>query len=226
MDIQVDDPQLAAFLETQEKDVEVQTTPETTATPETNPAEETAREEKPAEEPKADPKSTEDDSETIAEDEHGKKYIPEKRFKDVYAKLKEAERRLAERQSVPDELPVPPLKPADKTDAIESELLRTKYTQFDPESDQYDQVLDQMAGQIYRANPGITKTEAARKAIALQKQIAEKVTEVRQEARLVKAVQADSGITSRTKTSGSESLDPESMTLEQKEAYLKANGLW
>lgn len=229
MDIKVDDPQLAALIEgdnLQEETVEVDTTEGDTATQEQTQVSEPAREEKPAEASKPDPKSDHDDSETIAEDETGKRYIPEKRFKDVYAKLKAYERGEIQAQTPapqPQVAPTPAPANLPKEEAIEVELLAVKYPQFDPSSEKYDRSLDELGAEIYRANPGITRTEAARRAMSFQKKLAQEVSEERSQARLVKAVQSDQGITNRTQA---REVTSEPETLEEMEAFLKKNGAW
>lgn len=225
MDIQVDDPNLAALLG-KEEGVEAETTQETPATPETNPVEEPAREEKPAEESKPEPKPADEDSETIAEDESGKRYVPEKRFNQVYAKLKAFERGEAQvRQPTQPTQPVEKQTPTDPNTALEVEILTIRYPQFDPNSDKYDQTLDRIGSEIYRANPGITRTEAARRALALQSELVEKVSSEKAQARLVKLNQSDSGITTRAQNKET-SINPDDMSLEEMESYLKKNGSW
>jgi hypothetical protein len=80
---------------------------------------------------------------------------------------------------------------------------------------------------IYKASPGITRLEAARKAVQMAKKIQSKVTEVKDEARSVKTQQSDQGITSRvTSREASSDVPDESSSPEEMEKWLKAHGQW
>jgi len=166
-----------------------------------------------------------------ASDETGKRYVPESRFKEVYAKWK-AELR---KSSTPEVIkPIEPVqaRPVDKTDALEVELLRSTLPQFNPESDTYSREIDELGFSLYEGskdNSGkylITRLEAGRKALDMAKKITSKIADVKLEAKSVKAQQSDQGITNRVLNREGAQLDPNKMTLEEKEEWLKANDLW
>jgi len=213
------------------------TAAEETAPQEQTPAEETATAEKSAEEtnpPKEDVKS-ENEPEMVetAADETGKRYVPEARFKEVYAKWKDAERKSKERgEPVREPMPVRQPAPINKTDAIEIELLRTTLPQFNPESTEYSRDIDELGYSLYegskdsKGNYTMTRMEAGRKALNMAKKITSKVAEIKLEARTVKAQQSDQGITNRVLNREGTKTDPNKMSLEEKEEWLKANGQW
>lgn len=213
------------------------TSEENSETPEQTPVTEDATAEKSADEevpPKEQTKS-ENEPEMVptAEDETGKRYVPESRFKEVYAKMKDYERR-ALTPPVTETTPKPSvgLKPSDKADALEIELLRTTLPQFNPESTDYSRDIDELGYSLYegskdsKGNYSMTRIEAGRRALNLAKKITSKVADVKLEARTVKVQQSDQGITSRVLNRDGAKLDPEKMTLEEKEEWLKANGSW
>jgi hypothetical protein len=174
-----------------------------------------------------------DDSKTeLAEDEAGKRYVPEKRFDKVYGKLKQTERELQalKSQSAQPRVGLPsaqqPNNPIDKTSALETELLFSTMPQFNPESDEYSEELDSLGAELYKANPGITKVEAARRALLTAKKLAGKVAEVKQEARTVKSLQSDQGITNRVISREAGAVDPGKMSLDELEAHLRKTGQW
>lgn len=210
---------------------------EETATQETNTEEETATAEKSEEVSTEAPKATEDTTETgdepqLAEDESGKRYVPEGRFKKVYGELKAKEREIESlknqsRVSQPIQQPTEPQNP-DKSSQLETELLYVTLPQFNPSSDEYNQELDDLAVQVYLANPGITKLEAARKAIVKAKNLTKDQVKIIAEARSVKSQQSDQGITSRVanRTSDEDKVPGSNASLEEMEAYLKKTGQW
>ncbi len=206
---------------------------EETATQETNTDDETASAEKPAESTTEEPKAEEVESETqLAEDESGKRYVPEGRFKKVYGELKAKEREIdalksQSTASQPTQQPTQPQTP-DKSSQLETELLYVSLPQFNPTSDQFDEVLDQTAVDIFLANPGITKLEAGRRAIARAKALTKDQVKIISEARSVKSQQSDQGITSRVSNRPSEKdqIPGADATLEEMEAYLKKTGEW
>jgi len=171
----------------------------------------------------------------VAEDEDGKKYVPEGRFKEVYAKYKELERKFKES---PTPAPVaPPMSSSipDRASLLETELLHQTLPQFNPNSPDYSEVLDEMGSEIYQSSfrfdprtqtvmPTITKLDAARRAIERAKKLNDSRARNKEEVRIVKSQQSDSGFTSASKKVAEKNLDD--MSLEEKEAYLKANGLW
>lgn len=178
-------------------------------------------------------KGTENEPELVetASDETGKRYVPESRFKEIYAKWKALER---ERKEQPQTAPKPQTTPApvNKTDALEIEMLRSALPQFNPESPEYSSELDELGFSIYEGskdktgNYMMTRMEAGRKALAMAKKITSKVAEVKTEAKTVKAQQSDQGITNRVLNREGVKADPSKMTLEEKEEWLKAQGEW
>ncbi len=221
------------------------TSAETSAPQETNLVEEAASPEKGAEpeDTGTNPESDETEPE-LAVDDTGKRYVPQKRFDQVYGEKKQLERELAAARTQSFQ-PAPPTPqqpaqsmPMDKAVAIEAELLKATLPQFNPESDQYDTTLDNLGFKIYQASrainptngqlePTITLVEAGRQALAQAKALTAKVAQVKAEARQVKSNQADQGITSRVSNRAPQSNEPgPDATLEEMEAYLKANGQW
>jgi hypothetical protein len=191
--------------------------------PESAPSEKTTE----SEEATTKEAETEEDP-NIAEDDRGRKYVPEKRFKEVYAKQKKLERELEEVRKAK-ELPssLIPSQPIDRNAQLENELLFTKMPEFDPQGDNYNAELDQVAANIYLAKQGsITKLEAARQARKLASKITEQVAGIRSDANAVKREQADSGITSRVTSRASAQPDFDKMSLDDMEAYMKSNGQW
>lgn len=190
--------------------------------------------ETPAESEQVESQPTEDDEEIPVEDESGKRYVPEKRFKDIYAKAKEAERRAAELErqiaqgqdllNTPKGKKIPQSAiPVDKADVLE---LKMTHPQFNPNSDQYDPDLDDLGYKIWKGSNGaISIIDAAKEAMKIQNNIAKKVSGVKQEARLVKTQQSDQGITHKV-ISRAPSVDINNMSDKEMEAYLKANGQW
>lgn len=192
-----------------------------------------SEEETPVNEEENTEQETAETNPEVAEDEDGKKYVPEGRFKEVYAKLKEAERKL---KSTPGPV-APPMssQSPDRASLLETELLHQTLPQFNPNSPDYSEVLDEMGSEIYQSSfrfdantqsvlPTITKLEAARRAIDRAKKLSGSRDRNKEEVRVVKSQQSDSGFTSASKKVPEKSLDD--MSLEEKEAYLKANGLW
>lgn len=175
-----------------------------------------------------------------AEDEDGKKYVPKRRFDEVYAKWKEAERKTSVKQDMaytPTQTvqqPIGNINP-DRASMLETEILNQTLPQFNPNSPDYSQVLDEMGAEIYQSNhrydansgqilPTITKLEAARRALARAKQLGGFQEQARKEARIVKTQQSDSGITTSSKKVAEK--NPEDMSLAEKEAYLRKNNMW
>jgi hypothetical protein len=189
--------------------------------------------EKPAKLEDPAPQAEESDEENPVEDESGKRYVPEKRFKEIYAKAKEAERRLAEieRQQAQGQalLNTPKGKkvaqtdiPVDKADILE---LKMTHPQFNPNSDQYDPDLDDLGFKIWKGAGGsLTIIEAAKEAMRLQNNIAKKVTGVKQEARLIKSQQSDQGMT--RVINKPPTIDINNMTDQQLEEHLRKTGQW
>lgn len=204
---------------------------------EKNAVEDVSQVEKPAESDGTDTQTEPEEDEIdyvptieLEADETGKRYVPESRFKEVYGKMKDFERKLRNPEpKLEGATPEPKLesKPIDKTDAVEIELLRATLPQFNAESENYSRELDELGFAIYKATPGITRLEAARKAISMAKQIQSKVAKVEQEARTVKAQQSDQGITNRV-TSRLETSDVpnEDASPDEIEKWLKAKGQW
>jgi hypothetical protein len=190
-----------------------------------------------AQEQKTQTSQDEPDVTEVASDETGKRYVPESRFKEVYRRQKELEPQLAQHAKptnavlqeidrVAAKTQTAPSKTPDKAEQLEVEMLKSTMPQFDQESDQYDPDLDAIGSTYYNANPGITRLQAARWAINQVSRIAKKEAAARTEARTVKAIQSDQGITSRVGSRNSGTPNPDTMTLEQKEQWLKENGAW
>ena len=217
---------------------------EETAPQDQTPVDETATAEKSVDEdnpPKEETKSENDKTEEpdlieTAADETGKRYVPESRFKEVYAKWKDAERKAEIGTRIPqgadlNQQPVA-LKPSDKADALEIELLRSTLPQFNPESSDYSREVDELGYSLYegskdkKGNYTMTRIEAGRRALSMAKKITSKIAEIKTEARTVKAQQSDQGITNRVLTRETTKVDPNKMTLEEKEAWLKENNMW
>ena len=189
-----------------------------------------------------------DSEQELAEDDSGKRYVPENRFKDVYAKWKETERQLAEQQAALQQgkqLLEKRSGSRAKTQAVaakstaelkvEALELKTELPQFDPKLDpitgkptnaDYDPALDDLGYEIYRANPDITLLEAGRRAIRIAAGLGRKEASVRQEARQVKQLNSDQGITSRVTARIQQSKNQSEMTLAEMEDYLKESGDW
>jgi hypothetical protein len=234
--------EVAAAMNRQITDDQGQPVADDTAQEESAPQEQTTVEEGATAEKSADtevvsPETTtesENEPEMVetASDETGKRYVPESRFKEVYAKWKAAQR---EKETTPQvNQPIAPVqaRPVDKTDALEVELLRSTLPQFNPESDTYSREIDELGFSLYEGskdNSGkylITRLEAGRKALDMAKKITSKIADVKLEAKSVKAQQSDQGITNRVLNREGAQLDPNKMTLEEKEEWLKANDLW
>lgn len=178
-------------------------------------------------------KETENEPEMVetASDETGKRYVPESRFKEIYAKWKTAEREKAQKPNyVP--TPSPIQQPLNKTEALETELLRSTLPQFNPESPDYSREVDELGFSLYegskdrQGNYTITRLDAGRKALQMAKKITSKLADVKIEARTVKAQQSDQGITNRVLNRDETKNDPMTMSIEEKEKWLKDNGYW
>lgn len=211
---------------TEESAPQDQTTEEESATPEKEPESQAAE---------TQPKATDSEIE-LAEDESGKRYVPESRFNKVYGEKKQLERELQQART---QAPLPPINPFvpqttgipgnvdTRTEQMEVELLQATLPQFNPNSEDYSPALDSLGAQILGANPGITRLEAARRAIKMAKEVAKTEVSIQTEARKVKALQSDQGITSRsTQRPASSQPDFSKMTDKQLEAYLKSTGQW
>ena len=183
------------------------------------------------------PEADEDEIVTVATDESGEGYVPISRFKKVYGKGKAAEReneelkteiqRLKSQGYTPKQAKQIAEAPIDKTDKVEIELLRATLPQFNPESDIYSKELDQMGFDKYKANPGITRIEAAKMALETAKQLRNKVAKIEEGARTVKSQQSDQGITSRVSSHKPTSDVPgEDASDEEMEKWLRAKGKW
>ena len=167
----------------------------------------------------------------LAEDESGKRYVPEGRFKDVYGKYKATQRELDAIKQQATAQPTteqPTDQKPDKSSQLETELLYVTLPQFNPSSDQFDKELDATAVDIFLANPGITKLEAGRRAIARAKALTKDQVKIISEARAVKSQQSDQGITSRVsnRPSDKDQIPGEGASLEEMEAYLRKTGEW
>jgi hypothetical protein len=171
-----------------------------------------------------------------AEDESGKRMIPEKRFKQIYAEKKAVERELESLRSkigTPQPDTFQKQRQAiygaglDKADIIETEMLFDRHPEFDPASTKYSPILDEMGAEILKANPGISKLEAARRAKTRVELIAKQTNAVRTEARIVKQQVADSGMASRASRSDVQTApNLDNMSDKEIEAYLRETGAW
>jgi hypothetical protein len=217
--------------------MEETTSQEESAPQEQTPAEEAATVEKPAETEESVPtetKATENEPEMVelAADETGKRYVPESRFKEVYAKWKDAERKSSTLPLPTVPQPAVQQKPLEKTDALEIELLRSTLPQFNPESSDYSQEIDELGYSLYEGSKDIkgrytmTRIDAGRKALSMAKKITSKIAEIKTEARTVKAQQSDQGITNRVLNREAKQLDPGKMSLSEMEEWLKTNNEW
>ena len=212
------------------------TASENTAPLETNTEDEGATAEKSAgskESTPVDEKESENEPEMVetASDESGKRYVPEERFKEVYAKWKKAERK-EETKQVEKPSGKPVTAPLTKTDALEIEILRSTLPQFNPENPEYSREIDELGYSLYEGskdslgNYSLTRIQAGKKALEMAKKITSKVAEIKTEARTVKAQQSDRGITNRVLNREQQQVDPNKMSLEEKEEWLKANNAW
>lgn len=201
--------------------------------------EEVVQDETPAEseDEETPPEAEEDEIVTVTTDESGEGYVPISRFKKVYGKGKAAERenvelkqRVQELESqgyTPKQAKQIAEAPIDKTDKVEIELLRATLPQFNPEAKDYSKELDEMGFAVYKATPGITRIEAARRALGMAKKLQKKVATIEEEARTVKSQQSDQGITSRASSRKPSSDVPgENASDEELEEWLKAKGQW
>lgn len=235
---------LAAAMDRQITDDQGQPVADDTAQEDSAPQEQTTVEEdatveKPVETNESTPVETKDSENEpemveLASDETGKRYVPESRFKEVYARMKAAERGKSDKDQPEVIKPFAPRQagPINKQDALEVELLRSTLPQFNPESDQYDRDLDELGFSIYEGskdnlgNYSLTRAEAGRRAVNMAKKITSKVADVKLEAKSVKVSQSDQGITNRVLNREGQQLDPDKMTLAEKEEWLKASGSW
>lgn len=189
------------------------------STQEVNPAEEEVQEPKP---------ETESDETQLVEDEDGKKYIPEKRFKEIYAKAKENERKVRElEKAIAAQIrqPAQEAVPQSKADALEVELLFSKYPQFDPTHADYDQDVDDLAADLYVAGKARTKIEAAKMALEKVKVLSSKSLSIKDEARTIKKMMAES-VTSKGGVRTEPQPDVDKMSVAELETYMKAKGEW
>lgn len=189
------------------------------STQEVNPADEEVQEPKP---------ETESEETQLVEDEEGKKYIPEKRFKEIYAKAKENERKVRElEKAIAAQIrqPAQEAVPQSKADALEVELLFSKYPQFDPTNPDYDQDVDDLAADLYVAGKARTKIEAAKMALEKVKVLSSKSLSIKDEARTIKKMMAES-VTSKGGARTEAQPDLDKMSVTELETYMKAKGEW
>lgn len=222
----------------EEGKVEEQTSEEQQAIPEEKEPEvtETNTAEKPEESTEPETHSEEDETEpNSVEDEKGRRYVPEKRFSKIYGEKKALERRLKdlEAQALINQPKVtkpisadPTATTIDKTDLIEIELLKGKLPEFDPDSEQYSPELDELGFNILKANPNLTRMEAAKKALNYAKKFAGDMAQVQAEARMIKTSQSDQGITNRVVNRQPSNEVPDDTNPEAMEAWLRKNGAW
>lgn len=206
----------------------VETTTEETSTPEIEQPEETA---KPVEQ------ETVETNHEAVEDESGKRYVPEDRFKKIYAERKALERELETYKKSNLTTPKEPInlpkgvKAPDKADILE---LKMTLPQFDPRPDEYGNPtnteyspeLDKLAGDIYKGNPGITPLRAAQQALSIARELSKSSAVAKTEARIVKSLQSDRGITGANSVNRSTEPDLSKMSDKELELYLKKTGQW
>lgn len=234
--------QLAAALEGHEVTnedgdiVEGETTNEESAPVDKTPEDDSATAESAEETEDEEAKTSDEESETdLAQDESGKRYVPEKRFKEIYGKAKATERELAalrsqmasgnsvlqqtsgkskSKESAPK---------VDKADVLE---LKMTLPQFNPGNADYSEDLDTLGFQILRANPGMTPLQAGYQALEMAKKLAGKEAGIKSEARTVKAQQSDQGITNRVVSRKATKPNVGNMSAKEMETYMKQNGMW
>ncbi len=223
------------FITDQEGQIAEETASQEPALEETNTEEQAAPSEKTTEEEDASTQDVDESDETnLAVDDSGKRYIPEKRFKKTYAEKKKLERENeALKALVTSTVPVgnnsqqkSTQTPQDSSlDRLELKMVFKEYPQFNPNSDDYSPELDTLAGNLRKAN-NLSVTDAAEQAMKLVKKFTSDQVQVAREARTVKALQSDQGITSRVGNRQPTTVDYDSLTLEQKEQYLRDSGQW
>jgi len=192
--------------------------------------------EKSAETLESAPKAEEDDSENeLAEDESGKRYVPQSRFDKMYGKQKALERELEafKKQALQSEttdvnamFPVPQVQTQSQPNDFESEYFFDKYPQFNPESTEYSQALDHIGWTIAQAKPNLSKLAIAKEALKVSKELTANQAEVVAQSRQVKQSQSDQGVTSRVTSRIKAEPDINKMSLDEQEAYLKSTGQW
>lgn len=171
----------------------------------------------------------------IAEDDSGRKWIPKDRFEKVYGRMKQSERELEAMRALRGNPQVTADSQAKaprtvKVDPVllelETERIFEKFPQFDPNSSDYSESLDQTAADIFKANAGnITRLQAAREALSRASKMTAGVREVRLSNSSIKSQYADGGIATRTSTKAP-AFDADTASLEETEKYLRANGGW
>lgn len=213
---------------------EEETSNEESATHEENSTEDTTEAEKPIEE---SDESTQDFEES-EEDQHvDEQTVPYERFAEVYGELKKTQRELGQRQEQEslEEYPsfeeyIPSQQGLDKATALENELLYQTMPEFNPQSERYSKEMDSIAGSIYISYGGqITKLEAARRAKAQIGSLLNKQTSVRERAKTVKRAETEAPVVktrSSTRRARTPEVNPDQMSVAEKEAWLRENGMW
>lgn len=234
--------ELAAALNGREFEAEDQ--PQGEGTPTEKPAaqeqpieEEPTSAEKPAksEEPAPQAPSEEDETQPVV-DEEGKHYVPESRFKKETARFREEERK---RKALEEQLrsyqqPVysPQVgnqnkpAPADRTAALETELLYSQYPQFNPDSTDFNADLDETALSIYLSGRASTKVDAARQALKLAAKLQSQVTSIRDEAKTIKKSVTESGFVAKGGQRPEPTPDVDKMSADELEGLLRSSGNW
>lgn len=206
---------------------EVETTTEEISNPESEQSEESNKE--------VEQETVETDHQAV-EDESGKRYVPEDRFKKIYAERKALEREIESLRKSNNNVPQPTslpkgVKVPDKADILE---LKMALPQFDPRPDEYGSPtnpdyspeLDKLAGDIYKGNPGITPLKAAQQAVSIARELSKSSAVAKSEARIVKSLQSDRGITGSNSVNRQPEVDTNKMSDRELEAYLKKTGQW
>lgn len=197
---------------------------------------ETSTAEKPAESETTPSQEADSEDADLGVDDSGKRYVPEKRFKDVYGKAKQAERELAalkaqleqgnrllESTKAPGKTLPEPERVIDKADILELKLTKPA---FNPQSTEYSRELDELAFKIYKAEDGISIMEAAEKAEEYARALSSRIAQGRSEARLVKSIQSDQGLARANAQRGPQAPDVDAMSDEEMERYLRETNSW
>ena len=184
-------------------------------------------ESRPLEEVESEPKPIETEPEE-AEDDQGRKYVPEKRFREIYGQKKALEREIASLRQAPNKEQKEEAPALDRTNALEMEILFERYPEFNPnDPDKYSEELDTLAGKFVQANPSLSPLQAAREAKEFAKRIGAKHGNIQNEAVMVKRSISDTGIAGRSqKTSNEPDIDLGSASVDDMEKYLKQTGNW
>lgn len=76
------------------------------------------------------------------------------------------------------------------------------------------------------SNPGITPLKAAQQAVSIARELSKSSAVAKSEARIVRSLQSDRGITGSNSINRQPDVDPDKMSDRELEAYLKKIGQW